>query len=125
MKRTDLFREYTFSEWDSLRFEDKREIWNHFWNPYEREKGKATREAIIGEFRNQFSEISESAISIGYGYFGWEVGCIYVVTQNSERVPKRFSDVLINKGTIIKTNSDGTYEVKWRDVGGTDKKYAP
>ena len=125
MNKPNLFREYTFSEWDSLQFEEKREIWNHYWNPYDQDKGQATRDAIVEEFCNQFPEIRKNAVSIGYGYFGFYVGCIFVVAPNSQRVPKHFSDVLINKGTIINTNSDGSYEVKWRDVGGSDKNYKP
>jgi hypothetical protein len=123
MKKTDLHRDFTFQEWSGLSFEDKREIWNHYWNPYEPDKGKATRKAIINAFCKANPDIANSALEIGYGYFGWYVGCIYLITSGTQKVPKHFSDVLVNKGTIVSIISEDSVHVRWRDVGGSDKNF--
>ena len=47
------------------------------------------------------------------------MGAITVVIEDKTiRVPKRFSDVLINKGTVVRRISEGRLLVQWRDVGG-------
>lgn len=123
MTNSDLHRDFTYEEWSMLSFEDKQEIWNHYWNPYEPDKGKSTRRAIIDAFCKTNPNLARSALEIGYGYFGWYVPCIYVITNRSVKVPKQFSDLLINKGTIISKVSKNTIHVKWRDVGGSDRKF--
>ncbi len=116
-----LERDYTFDEWDMLSSENKREIWNHYWQPYEPSIGKITRDAIIREFKNQHPNIAEKAIEIGYRYFGWYVGCIYVVVESANiRVPLEFSDVTINKGVVLDKKAGNTCVVKWRHCGKSD-----
>ena len=118
--RDELKRDFTFEEWETLAFEEKRDIWNHYWNPYESNVGKKTRDSIISAFKIQHTQLCEAAIDIGFGYFGFNVGCIYIVLENSKKkVPRHFSDVSINKGIVIDKKSNETYIVKWRDVGGT------
>ncbi len=123
MNKEDLHRDFTYEEWCHLSFEEKREVWNHYWNPYEPDKGKSTRRAIIKAFCEAHPDITNSALEIGYGYFGWYVGCIYVITYGKTKVPKRFSDVLVNKGTFVSNISEDTVHVHWRDVGGSDKNF--
>src|SRR5215204_1310336 len=96
-------KEYSFEEWNKLPFETKRDIWNHYWNPYNPKIGQQTRDAIIAEFKRIYSDVTDKAFAIGYGYFGWDVGCIYIVVPNSSiRVPREFASVMINKGTVEK-----------------------
>jgi len=123
MSNLDLHRDFSFEEWSELSFEDKREVWNHYWNPYEPEKGKSTRHAIINAFCKAYPEIVSSALEIGYGYFGWYVGSIYVIIDGSIKVPMNFADILINKGIIINKITKDTVHVKWRNVGGSDKNF--
>lgn len=123
MANLDLHRDFSFKEWSELFFEDKREVLNHYWDPCEPGRGKSTRQAIIKAFCKAYPEIVRSALEIGYGYFGWYVGCIYVIIDASIRVPRHFSDISINKGIIINKVSEDTVHVKWRSVGGADKKF--
>src|SRR5262245_21682914 len=111
-------KEYSFEEWQNLPSEIKRDIWNNYWNPYKPEAGQLTRNAIIAEFKRAYPEISEKVVTIGYGYFGWEVGCIYVVVPKpSIRIPKEFASVMINKGIIIKYLEKETVLVNWKYGG--------
>ena len=118
-KLTSYHKDYSFEEWNGLPFEIKRDISNHYWNPYNPKIGQLTREAIIAEFKGFYSDITDKAIAIGYGYFGWDVGCIYVILPSSStRVPKEFTSVMINKGTVEKRLDKETLLVNWR-YGGT------
>ena len=123
MKNLDLHRDFTFEEWSALSFEEKREVWNNYWNPYDQDKGRSTRRAIIDAFGKTHPDVVHSALEIGYGYFGWEVGCIYIITNGFIKIPKRFSDVLINKGTLISRISEDTVHVRWRNAGGSDRNF--
>ena len=117
--KKELERDFTFDEWDKLSFEEKRDIWNHYWNPYEPHIGENTRSAIISRFKSEHKAISEAALAISYEYFGFGVGAITVVIEDKKiRVPKSFSDVLINKGTVLKRINEYRLLVQWRDVGG-------
>jgi len=123
MNKEVLHRDFTYEEWCQLSFEEKREVWNHYWSPYEPDKGRTTRRAIMDAFCEAYPEITGSALETGYGYFGWYVGCIYVITDGKIKVPKHFSDVLVNKGTIITNITKDIVHVRWRDVGGSDKNF--
>jgi hypothetical protein len=117
-------KEFTFTEWQNLPFEAKRDIWNNYWNQYEPNAGQQTRIAIITEFRQTYPEIAKDAIAIGYGYFGWGVGCIYVIVSNSSaKVPKKFASIIINKGIYHKQVDRETILVSWRDVGGSNSLF--
>jgi hypothetical protein len=117
--KNPLFRDYTFEDWQSLAFEAKREIWNHYWNPYEPQIGAATRSNIIEAFRRQFPELALHAHKIGFGYFGFDVGAIYIVVADAKlRVPTHFADLPVNKGVIERFLNQKTALVAWRDVGG-------
>ena len=52
------FRDYTFEEWKALSYEIKRDIWNHYWDPFHPNIGKATRKIIINEFKKAYPEIT-------------------------------------------------------------------
>ena len=117
-KLTSYHKEYSFDEWEKLPFEIKRDIWNNYWNPYKPEVGHLTRNEIIAEFKRAYPEIREKAVAIGYGYFGWDVGCIYVVVPKSSiRIPKEFASIMINKATVVKYFDKETALVNWRYGG--------
>jgi hypothetical protein len=119
-----LKRDFTFSEWCALSFDDKRTIWNHHWNPFEPELGKATREAIVNEFRSTHPDLENAARAIGFGYFGHYVGCLYVIVDSGKTaVPKKFADLIVNKGVVREGTSIETILVDWRDVGGSKSKF--
>jgi hypothetical protein len=82
-KPTPHFKDYTFEEWQKLPFETKRDIWNNYWNPYQPEIGKSTREAILERFKLNYPKLMEHVIDFGFEYFGWNVGCIYVIVPRS------------------------------------------
>ncbi len=115
----NLKRDFMFSEWDALSFEEKREIWNHYWDPLDPNVGKKTRAEIISKFKLEYQDISDQALGISYGYFGFYTGAIAVIMKDGKvRVPRHFSDILINKGTVLEKIEDNKYLVSWRDVGG-------
>ncbi len=119
-----LFKEYTFEEWNKLSFENKRVIWNHYGNPWEVEKGIKTRQNILQSFKTFYPDISKQAIEIGYGYFGWEEGMIYVIIDKpSQRIPKNFADISINKGILISRINSKEIIFSWRDSGGSNAKF--
>jgi hypothetical protein len=115
-----LFKEYTFEEWSHLTFNQKRDIWNHFWNRYDNEKGIKTRQNIINAFKEAYPELNKLSIEIGFGYFGWDVGMIYVILEGSLiRVPSKFSDIHINKGKIKSKVNSKEIIVSWKRHGGS------
>jgi hypothetical protein len=109
-------KDFLFSEWQRLSYSEKREIWNHYWNPYKPLIGYDTKKDIV---RN-FIEISNiDGLQFGLRCFGWEVYEIYVVVENSKiRVPKKFADLPVNKGLLINKINDSFATVKF-DYGGT------
>ena len=120
---TNLQRDFSFEEWESLSFEEKREIWNKYWNPYEPLTGERTRNEILEKFKEKNKKVLEKSVSIGFGYFAHYVGCIYVLVENSDiRIPQRFSDISINKGVIKEKINETEYVVDWR-IGGTKSKF--
>lgn len=123
-KEPSHFRDYSFDEWENLPFEIKRDIWNNYWNPYKPEIGKITREALLDEFRRRYLSLAKKAVDIGYDYFGWNVGAIYVVVQESSmQVPKEFSSVMVNKGVVTKIIDEKNLQVNWR-YGGSKTTYS-
>ena len=99
----------------------KREIWNHYWNPYQPEIGKSTRDAILENFKLCYPELVEKAL--GFGYFGWDVGCIYVVVpKSSTRVPQEFASIYVNKGVYYQRINVETILVNWR-YGGSKAEF--
>jgi hypothetical protein len=111
-----ITRELTFAEWYNLSIESKRDIWNHYWNPYEPEIGKKTKQVIVEQFANDLNTDFEQ---IGIGSFGWSVYMLYVVVKDSKtRIPKEFSDLPVNKGVIIEHLDNCKAKVKF-GYGGT------
>jgi hypothetical protein len=120
---TPHFRDYSFDEWQELPFEIKRDIWNNYWNPYRSEVGKSTRDAILEKFRLSYPELMEQAIGFGFDYFGWELGCIYVVVPKpSIKVPKEFASIYVNKGVFYQRLNEKTILVNWR-YGGSKAEF--
>ena len=122
MNIPELNRDFTFEEWAKLSFEDKRYIWNHYWNGYEPQKGKQTRRAILQAFCETHPNLVTNSTEIGFKYCAHYVACIYLITDASIRVPSDFLGLLINKGKIESQNSDGTLHVHWRH-GASDKSF--
>ena len=118
MKTISHHRDYSFEEWNNLPLEVKRDIWNNYWNPYKPDIGKLTKDVIIEEFKRAYPQIAEKILGIGYGYFGWSVGCIYIIVSDSSlKVPKEFASIVVNKGTIEKQVDKETILVNWRYGG--------
>jgi hypothetical protein len=116
-------RDYTFTEWQALPYEIKRDIWKNYWNPYKPEIGQSTRDAIIDEFKRSYPELVKKSFAIGYDYFGWMVGCIYIVVPKSSiRVPQEFASIFVNKGYLYKRIDKETVQVNWR-YGGTKSEF--
>ncbi len=121
-KPSSHFKDYSFEEWQELPFEIKRDIWNNYWNPYKPEIGTATRNAILESFKQCYPELVEKALGFGFGYFGWYVGCIYiVVSKSSIRVPREFASIYVNKGVYSRRINEKTVLVNWRYGGSKDE----
>ncbi|MBT3313897.1 MAG: hypothetical protein HN390_04715 [Anaerolineae bacterium] len=117
-KEPNHHKDYSFAEWENLPFKTKRDIWNNYWNPYQPDKGKRTRDAILNEFKRQHLPLVQKAVVIDYGYFGWGVGGISVIMpESSIRVPTEFASVMINKGVIQEKIDEKTVMVNWRYGG--------
>ncbi len=124
MKKSSwYFKDYSFEEWQKLPFEVKRDIWNHYWNPYKPEIGKATRDVILERFKQCYPKLIEKALGFGFDYFGWGVGCIYIVVPKpSIRVPREFASINVNKGVYYQRLDEETILVNWR-YGGSKAKF--
>jgi len=115
-RKTNIERDLTFDEWNTLPFETKREIWNHYWNPCEPEIGRKTKKEIIERFSNDLKIDFEQ---IGIGSFGFGVYMLFVIVKDSKtRVSKKFSDIPVNKGVIQGGSNNQKVIVKF-DYGGT------
>lgn len=76
----------------------KRDIWNHYWNPYKPEIRASLKRDIVNNF---IKSTSIQALQYGIRSFGQEVYLLFIIVENSKvRVPKRFSDIFINKGVV-------------------------
>ena len=123
--KVNINRNFTYEEWEALPLEEKRGIWNHVWNPFEREIGKETQENLVRAFEEKNKRIKESSLNIGFGWFGHYVACIYVLVADSRvRVPKHFSGLPVNKGVIKEKISDKEFIVDW-SIGGANCKFEP
>lgn len=115
-------KDFTFGEWETLSPKAKSDICNT-WSPYHPEIGELTRNAIINEFKRLYPELAKQSLEIGYAYFGWMVGCIYIIVPNSSiKVPKEFASLFVNKGYIYKRINKETILVNWR-YGGTKAEF--
>ncbi|WP_291103636.1 MULTISPECIES: hypothetical protein [unclassified Flavobacterium] len=110
--------DFTFDEWKQLPFESKREIWNHYWNPYDPKIGKKTKQAIVNQFADKLNIAFEQ---IGIGSFGWSVYMLFVIVKESKtRIPKHFSDLSVNKEVILEYLEDKKVKVKFGYGGLTE-----
>ena len=108
--------DYTFEKWQQLTYEQKRDIWNHYWTPYNPTIGYEAKKNIVENF---IVTSKVKGFQFGLRSFGWEVYELYVVVDNSKiRVPKKFADLPVNKGVIIARIDDKLAKVKF-DYGGT------
>ena len=102
--------DYTFEEWSALAYDAKRQIWHHYWNPYEPEIGASTRKAIEKAFAVAHPDLASQALDISCGYFdkeGW-VLCV-VVKDKKIRVPAEFANLRIAKGVASGAQSKVTW----------------
>lgn len=98
--RTDKRQSYSLEQWQKLTLDEKRDIWNHVWDPYSPEIGFRTKSEIVNHLANT-SKID--AIQFGIKSFGWGDYFLYVIVDDSKkRVPARFLDLPINKGVFQK-----------------------
>ncbi|MBB6464091.1 hypothetical protein [Flammeovirga kamogawensis] len=113
---SDSKKDIGFNDWEKLSFSEKREIWNHYWNPYEPEIGSKTKRELVEQFINSTKIIG---LQFGIGNFGWGVYMLFVIVENSRiRVPKNFSDLPVNKGIVKKWIDKDKIMVKF-NYGGT------
>ena len=111
-------KDFSFNEWQQLSYSQKREICNHFWNPFEPMIGYDIKMNIVENF---IKESKINGIQFGLRSFGWEVYEIYVVVGNSKiRVPKIFADLPVNKGLIINKINGSLAKVKFNYGGIID-----
>jgi hypothetical protein len=114
--------DYSFNQWQALSSDARRDVINS-WDPYHPEIGKSTRDAILEAFRLEYPELSKISLGIGYSYFGWMVGCIYIVVPKSSiKVPKEFASLYVNKGYVYKKIDKEVVLVNWR-YGGTKSEF--
>ena len=112
---SDSKKDIGFDDWEGLSFSEKREIWNHYWNPYEPEIGLKTKRELVEQF---ISSTKIDGLQFGIGNFGWGVYMLFVIVENSRiRVPKNFSDLPVNKGIVKKWIDKKKIEVKF-NYGG-------
>jgi hypothetical protein len=105
-----------FNDWEKLSFSEKREIWSLYWNPYEPEIGSKTKLELVEQFINS---TKINGLQFGIGNYGWGVYMLFVIVENSRiRVPKKFSDLPVNKGIVTKWVDKDIIEVKF-NYGGT------
>ena len=121
-----IYREYTYKEWMLLSVADQTDIRQHYWNPYKESIGLKTRQAILHAFKQEYPNLTDIAIAVGYKNVGWlgDIKAIYVIVKNSSiRIPKRFSCFDVDKGTVRKQYDKETFLIDWRDFGGIKNKY--
>lgn len=111
----EAYKELSFEEWNKLPFECKREIWNHHWSSYDSDLGKKTKNAIVQAFADSLKIDYEQ---IGLNCFSQYVYMLFVIVENPKtRVPKKFADLIINKGVIMDRVEDGFARVKFKYGG--------
>jgi hypothetical protein len=104
------FREYEFEEWLSLSNDDQIEIINKYWNPYEPEIGKKTRNEIIYNFKKS---LEADLRFCEFRYFGFYASALFVIPKDSEtKLGSDFAGLQINKGKILEENGNKC-KVKW------------
>jgi hypothetical protein len=110
-------KHYSFHEWNNLDPEAKGKIINQ-WDPYRNDPNHLTQNNIIDGFKKQYSNISSNFLTLGFGFFGWLVPCIYVIVDNPKiKLPQHFAGLVLNKGTIQKELGDNKFVIKWRYGG--------
>ena len=108
-------REYTFDEWMNLTFKEQREIVNNYWNPYNPELGKLTRDEIIKAFRKSVNTELEFC---EFKYFGFYADAIFVIPKEAEtKLPTTFAGLTVNRGEKIEQTEDGEWKIKWEHSG--------
>jgi hypothetical protein len=109
---------YSLEKWKSLSLDEKREIWNHVWDPFHPQIGFITKSEIVECF---VKNIKINALQYGIRSFGWYVYALYVVVEDSRiKVPEKFLDVNVNKGVFQKTIDKNKALVKFRYGGLTE-----
>jgi hypothetical protein len=113
MTTNDL--EYDLGQWEKLNDNERINIINHFWDPYNPDIGRKTKKEIIDAF---IGKTKIAAHQYGIRTFGWTVYMLYLVVDTSrQRVPSQFLGLGVNKGIIIRKGPDKA-KVKF-NYGGT------
>ena len=112
----DNHYEYELEQWKQLSENEKRNIVNHYWDPYNPSVGYKTKKEIIDDF---IKETNIPVRQFGLKSFGWTVYMLYVVVDDSQiRVPAIFRGLPVNKGVIIESPRTDKSKVKFK-YGGT------
>jgi hypothetical protein len=110
-------KHYSFHEWKNLDSEAKGKIINQ-WDPYKNDTNHVTQNNIVNGFLKQYSNNSSDFLTVGFGFFGWHVPCIYVIVNDSKiRLPQNFAGLFLNKGTVQNELGDNKFVIKWRYGG--------
>ena len=110
--------DYAFEEWLKLDFSVKREIWNHYWDPWNPSIGYKTKMELV---ENLIKNTKFNSLQYGIKSFGWYVYQLYVVVENSKiRVPRHFAELSVNKGLVIGRIDNDHVRVKFSYGGEQD-----
>lgn len=110
--------DYKFEDWETLPLDKKREVWNHYWNPYEPNIGFLTKKEIVDNF---IKSIKIEALQYGIGSFGFGTYMLFIILGDSKiQVPKEFAGLPVNKGVVI-SKVDNVAQVKFK-YGGIGKR---
>lgn len=92
-------KEVCYVEWQRLPFQEKIDIVNHYWSPYNEEMGLVTREQIIDALSKKLR--MKDIIDIRFKWYGWYNIAIFVkVVKNAKiRLPRKFDIFEIKKET--------------------------
>jgi hypothetical protein len=110
-------KNYSFTEWINLDSNQRQKL-IHNWNPYEKDANEKIQNAIVIGFKNEFRNYIDDFLIVGFGFFGWNVPCIYVIVKNSKiKLPQHFAGLSVNKGIIQEVLEDNKFVIKWRYGG--------
>ena len=112
-----LDKDITFCDWQTLSPTEKCHIINNYWNPRAPQIGISIKHEIVDNF---IKSISINGLQYGIKSFGWGAYLLFVIVQDSKtRVPKKYSDILVNKGVVKEWINNNHAKVKF-DYGGTE-----
>jgi hypothetical protein len=114
-KEKEYYKDYTFDDWINLDNDIKRDLVNHYWNPYEPNIGLKTRQNIIDSFKLAIKSELEYC---KFRYFGFYAEAIFVIVKDPKvRLPRDFAGLVINRGKKLENLGDNIWLVKWNFSG--------